>query len=83
MSGQEEAKMVSRRRAVSLFALSAAAVFGVLTASDAEAATAEPSGTHGMQRRQSRRTGRHERRHSRRTGHATPAATAPEATPAK
>lgn len=92
MSGQEEAKLVSRRKVVSLLALAAAAGFGALTASDAEAqtttpaagtaATPEATGTHGMQRRQGRRSGRHERRHTRRTGHATPAAT-PAAAPAQ
>ena len=74
MSGEEEAKKVSRRTVVSLLALAAAVGFGALTASDAEAETTGTAGTHGMQRRQGRRTGRHERRHSRRTGHATPAA---------
>ena len=78
MTSQEEAKMVSRRRAVSLLAFAVAAGFGTLTNSNAEAATA---GTHGMQRRQTRRRGRHERRHSRRAGHA-PAAM-PPAAPAK
>ena len=42
MSGQEEAKLVSRRRVVSLLALAAAAGFGALTASDAEAQTTSP-----------------------------------------
>ncbi len=87
MSDQEKAKMISRRRMVSLLGLAAAAGFGALTGSDAEAQTAETpatGGTHGMQRRQSRRTGRHERRHARRTGHTAPATPAPaEAAPPK
>ena len=71
MGGEQEAKMVSRRRVVSLFALAAAAAFGVLAAPDAEAQTTEATGTaaapeakgtHGMQRRGERRGGRHERR---------------------
>ncbi len=92
MSGQDQAKLVSRRGVVSLLVLAAAAGFGALTASDAEAQTTTPAagtaatpaatGTHGMQRRKGRRTGRHERRHTRRTGHATPAAT-PAAAPSQ
>jgi hypothetical protein len=91
MSDQQKPKVISRRRMVSLFGLAAAAGFGALTVSAAEAQTAEPApkpeatGTNGMQRRQERRTGRHERRHSRqehrherRTGE-KPAATAPAA----
>lgn len=79
MSDQEEAKMLSRRRVISLLGVAAAVGFGALTGSDAEAQTTEAPaapathGTHGMQRRQSRRTGRHERRTARRTGHTTPA----------
>ncbi len=84
MSDQEKAKMISRRRMVSLLGLAAAAGFGALTGSDAEAETPATGGTHGMQRRQSRRTGRHERRHARRTGHTAPATPAPaEAAPPK
>ena len=75
MSGQDQAKLVSRRGVVSLLVLAAAAGFGALTASDAEAqtttttpaagtaATKEATGTHGMQRRKGR-DGRHERRDS-------------------
>ena len=81
MNGREEANMVSRRRVISLLALAAAAGFGALTASDADAqttGTTEATGTHGMQRRQGRCSGRHERRHMRRTGHATPATPPPK-----
>ena len=89
MSDQQETKMLSRRKMVSLLGLAAVAGFGALTASDAgaqttgTAATPEASGTHGMQRRSSRRTSRHHRRHERRTGHTTPAAAPAEAAPAK
>jgi hypothetical protein len=82
MTGQEEAKLVSRRKAVSLLAFAAATSFAALTSSDAEAQTAETAGTHGMQRRHTRRGSRHERRHARRTGHA-PAAMPPAGAPAK
>ena len=87
MSDQQETKMLSRRKMVSLLGLAAVAGFGALTASDADAqttgtaATPEPSGTHGMQRRQGRRSGRHARRNTRRTGHTTPAAAPAEAAP--
>ena len=92
MTDQEETKMVSRRRVVSLLALAAAAGFGPLTGSDAEAQTAATpeatgtppaTGTHGMQRRHERRTGRHERRHTRRTGGTAPAAAPAGAAPAE
>jgi hypothetical protein len=82
---------MSRRKALSLLGLGAALGFSLSMApSEAEAQdTAVPAeattGTHGMNRRQSRRTGRHERRHGRherrherRTGE-KPAAPAPAA----
>ena len=94
-------EMISRRKALSLLGLGAALGFtlsSALTPLEAEAqeatgtpaAPAEASGTHGMNRRQSRRHGRHERRHGRherrherRTGE-KPEATAPAGTePAK
>ena len=85
---------MSRRKALSLLGLGAALGFtlpAVLAPSEVEAqeaaAPAEATGTHGMNRRQSRRHGRHERRHGRherrherRTGE-KPEATAPAATP--
>ncbi len=87
---------MSRRKALSLLGLGAALGFTLSAAvepSEAEAqetaapaAPAEATGTHGMNRRQSRRTGRHERRHGRherrherRTGE-KPAATPPAGT---
>jgi len=95
MNQKIEAEMISRRRALSLLGLGAALGFTLSSAlepleaeaQEAAAAPAEPTGTHGMQRRQGRRThrherrhGRHERRHERRTGE-KPASTAPAATP--
>jgi hypothetical protein len=88
---------MSRRKALSLLGLGAALGFtlsAALEPLEAEAqeaapaaAPAEATGTHGMNRRQSRRHGRHERRHGRherrherRTGE-KPEATAPAATP--
>jgi len=67
---------VSRRKALFLLGLGAALGFTLSSAlepSEAEAqeatgtaaAPAEATGTHGMNRRQSRRHGRHERRHGR------------------
>jgi hypothetical protein len=68
---------VSRRKALSLLGLGAVLGFtlsAALEPSEAEAqeatgtapaAPAEATGTHGMNRRQSRRHGRHERRHGR------------------
>ena len=68
---------ISRRKALSLLGLGAALAFSLsaaLPASEAKAqeatgtppaTPAEPTGTHGMNRRQSRRKGRHERRHGR------------------
>lgn len=76
MTDRTGTEWVSRRKAVSLLGLLAAAGLGPLTASDVEAETV------GMERRQGRRTGRHTRRHERRTGTA-PAAKPAEATPAK
>jgi hypothetical protein len=58
-------QMISRRRALSLLGLTAAASFApamMLSAPEAEAQTA------GMERREERRTGRQERRQTRRTG---------------
>ena len=94
-------EIVSRRKALSLLGLGAAFGFALASAlepleAEAEeaagtaAAPAEASGTHGMNRRQSRRHGRHERRHGRherrherRTGE-KPEAAAPAGTePAK
>jgi hypothetical protein len=97
MNHEMKAEIISRRTALSLLGFGAA--LGLVLASaikplEAEAeeaaAPAEASGTHGMNRRQSRRHGRHERRegrhdrrHERRTGE-KPAATAPAGTePAK
>jgi hypothetical protein len=89
---------MSRRKALSLLGLGAALGFTLSSALEpleAEAqeaaaptaAPAEATGTHGMNRRQSRRHGRHERRHGRherrherRTGE-KPEATTPAATP--
>jgi hypothetical protein len=66
MTEKIEHEVISRRKAFTLFgltaALSLAAPVAVLTVSDAEAQTA------GMERRQERRTGRHERREDRREG---------------
>jgi hypothetical protein len=90
-------QMISRRKALSLLGLGAALGFtlsAALEPPEAEAQEAAPAaapaqatGTHGMNRRQSRRHGRHERRHGRherrherRTGE-KPEATAPAATP--
>jgi hypothetical protein len=66
---------MSRRKALSLLGLGAALGFtlsAALEPLEAEAqeaapaaAPAEATGTHGMNRRQSRRHGRHERRHGR------------------
>ena len=88
---------MSRRKALSLLGLGAAfgfALSAALEPLEAEAqettapaaAPAEATGTHGMNRRQSRRHGRHERRHGRherrherRTGE-KPEATAPAGT---
>lgn len=90
MSDQQETKMLSRRRVVSLLGLAAVAGFAALTTSDADAqttgtaATPATSGTHGMGRRQSRRASRHTHRGGmRRPGHTTPAAAPAEAAPAK
>jgi hypothetical protein len=85
---------MSRRKALSLLGLGAALGFTVSSAlepleaeAQEAAAPAEATGTHGMNRRQSRRHGRHERRHGRqehrherRTGE-KPEATSPVATP--
>ena len=76
MNERAEAKMISRRNAISLLGLGAAlgftltAAFAPLEAEAQEAtgtavAPAEANGTHGMERRQGRRTHRHERRHGR------------------
>ena len=91
---------MSRRKALSLLGLGAALGFtlsAALKPSAAEAqeaatppaAPAEATGTHGMNRRQSRRTGRHERRHgrherrhTRRTGEKPAAAAPAEGAPA-
>ena len=91
---------MSRRKALSLLGLGAALGFtlsSALAPSEAEAqeaatppaAPAEATGTHGMNRRQSRRTGRHERRHgrherrhTRRTGEKPAAAAPAEGAPA-
>src|SRR5579871_5964768 len=84
---------VSRRKALSLLGIGTALGFMLSAVSGAEAedatappagaAPAEATGTHGMNRRHSRRAGRHERRHgrherrhTRRTGE-KPAAAAP------
>src|SRR5271166_6233185 len=70
----EMSEDVSRRKVLSLLGLGAALGFtlsAALEPSEAEAqeaapaAPAEATGTHGMNRRQSRRHGRHERRHGR------------------
>jgi hypothetical protein len=64
-------EMISRRKVLSLLGLGAAlglTLSSELTPSDVEAQEAAPAqatGTHGMQRRQGRRAGRHERRHGR------------------
>ena len=85
---------MSRRKALSLLGLGAALGFTLSSAlepleaeAQEAAAPAATTGTHGMNRRQSRRHGRHERRHGRherrherRTGE-KPEATAPAATP--
>jgi hypothetical protein len=66
MTGKIEHELISRRKAFSLFGLTAALSLAMpvtLSAlSDAEAQTA------GMERRHERRAGRHERRETRRTG---------------
>jgi hypothetical protein len=98
MSEKITTEMISRRKTLSLLGLGAALGFTLSSAlapleAEAQEATgtaaapAEATGTHGMNRRQSRRHGRHERRHGRherrherRTGE-KPEATAPAATP--
>jgi hypothetical protein len=98
MSEEITTEMISRRKALSLLGLGAAlgsTLSWALAPLEAEAqeatgtaaAPAEATGTHGMNRRQSRRHGRHERRHGRherrherRTGE-KPATAAPAATP--
>ena len=76
MNQEFKADMISRRKALSLLGLGAALGFTLSSAlepleAEAQEATgtaaapAEATGTHGMQRRKSRRTGRHERRHGR------------------
>jgi hypothetical protein len=89
MNQKIKPEMISRRKALSLLGLGAALGFtlpSALEPLEAEAqeatgtaaATAEPTGTHGMQRRQGRRSGRHQRRHARRTGQPAPAAAPPQ-----
>ncbi len=84
MTSEVEARMVSRRRMVSLLGLAAALGF-VVSPIGAEAQTTSTTGatsttgTAGMQRRQERRGGRVERRYERRGG--TPAATPTAPTP--
>ena len=84
MTSEVEARMVSRRRVVSLLGLAAALGFAVpLTNAEAQTtSTTSTTGTAGMQRRQERRGGRVERRYERRGG--TPAANQPaQAQPAQ
>jgi hypothetical protein len=97
VSERIKTEMISRRKALSLLGLGAALGFTLssalepLEAEAQEAATpAEATGTHGMNRRQSRRHGRHERRHGRherrherRTGEKPEAAAPAGAEPAK
>ena len=79
---------LSRRKMLSLLGLGAVLGFTLsaeLEPSEAEAQEATPpaaapaqaTGTHGMQRRSTRRTSRHQRRNTRRTGQPAPAATTP------
>jgi hypothetical protein len=73
MKQEIKTAIVSRRKALSLLGLGAALGFTLSSAlepleaeaEEAAAPDAEPTGTHGMQRRQGRRTHRHERRHGR------------------
>jgi hypothetical protein len=87
-----ESESVSRRKALSLFGLGAALGFTLSSAlepleaeaEEAAAPAAEPTGTHGMQRRQGRRAHRHERRHGRQERrHERRTGEKPEAEPAE
>ncbi len=87
MSDQQETKMLSRRKMVSLLGLAAVAGFAALTASDADAQTTGTAATpdderdarHGAAPVAARQPPH--RRHERRTD--TPAAAPAEAAPAK
>ena len=87
MTSEVEARMVSRRRMVSLLGLAALGFAVPLTNAEAQTTgtpsttgtTTSTTGTAGMQRRQERRGGRVERRYERRGG--TPAATPTAQTP--
>jgi hypothetical protein len=80
MTSEVKARIVSRRRMVSLLGLAAALGFAVSPIGAEAQTTSTPTGTAGMQRRQARRHGRVERRYERRGG--TPAHNQPAATPA-
>jgi hypothetical protein len=88
MSERIKPETISRRKVISLLGFGAALGFALSAtlepleaeaqeAAGTAAAPAEPTGTHGMQRRQGRRSGRHQRRHTRRTGQPAPAAIVP------